>query len=67
MHDRQIRATLDRHWAASEADDLEQEGQICLEGSIMEFLGGKVTLETQYSGEPFEPGPSRAKWLEHMP
>jgi hypothetical protein len=33
----------------------------------MEFLGGKLTLETQYSGEPFEPGPSRAKWLERMP
>ena len=28
MEDRQIRATLDRHWAASDANDLEGEHQI---------------------------------------
>ena len=34
--------------------------------SIMEFEGGKVTRETQYFGEPFEPGPSRAQWVERI-
>jgi len=34
--------------------------------SIMEFEGGKVVRETQYFGEPFEPGPSRAQWAERM-
>jgi len=34
--------------------------------SIMEFEGGKVVRETQYFGEPFEPGPSRAQWVERM-
>ena len=35
--------------------------------SIMEFLDGKVARETQYFGDPFEPGPSRAQWVELMP
>jgi hypothetical protein len=34
--------------------------------SVMEFTGGKVVRETQYFGEPFEPGPSRAQWVERM-
>ena len=34
--------------------------------SIMEFLDDKVTRETQYFGDPFEPGPSRAQWVERM-
>jgi SnoaL-like domain len=34
--------------------------------SIMEFEGEKVVRETQYFGEPFQPGPSRAQWVERM-
>ena len=34
--------------------------------SIMEFEGGKVVRETQYFGDPFQPGPSRAQWVERM-
>lgn len=34
--------------------------------SIMEFEYGKVVRETQYFGEPFAPGPSRAQWVERM-
>jgi SnoaL-like domain len=34
--------------------------------SIMEFDGGQVVHETQYFGDPFEPGPSRAQWVERM-
>jgi hypothetical protein len=34
--------------------------------SIMEFEGARVVRETQYFGEPFEPGPSRAQWAERM-
>jgi hypothetical protein len=32
--------------------------------SIMEFSDGKVTRETQYFGDPFKPGPSRARLVE---
>jgi hypothetical protein len=104
MEDRQIRAALDRHWAASDANDFEEEhrrrniqpsraaqpnrkrfvvrriigagdlwvteyvltydGRPSFTVSIMEFLDGKVTRETQYFGDPFEPGPSRAQWME---
>ena len=34
--------------------------------SIMEFEGGHVVRETQYFGEAFGPGPSRAQWVERM-
>ena len=34
--------------------------------SVMEFLDGKVARETQYFGDPFEPGPSRAQWVERI-
>jgi hypothetical protein len=34
--------------------------------SIMEFEDGKVIRETQYFGDPFEPGASRAQWVERM-
>jgi hypothetical protein len=34
--------------------------------SIMEFEGGNVVRETQYFSEAFEPGPSRAQWVERM-
>ncbi len=125
MEDREIRAALDRHWAASDANDLEAEHDIYREDavleypqsgerirgrrnillsraaqpnlkrftvrriigagdlwvteydlsydgrpsftvSIMEFLAGKVARETQYFADPFEPGPSRAQWVEPM-
>ena len=31
-----------------------------------EFRDGKVARETQYFADPFEPGPSRAQWVERM-
>lgn len=34
--------------------------------SIMEFVDGKVARETQYFGDPFDPGPSRAQWVERI-
>ena len=34
--------------------------------SVMEFLDGKVARETQYFADPFEPGQSRAQWVERM-
>jgi hypothetical protein len=125
MENRDIRAALDRHWAASDANDFEAEHQIYQQDavleypqsgerirgrhniqasrfaqpnkkrftvrrilgagdlwltelvltydgqpsytvSIMEFKDGKVVRETQYFGDPFEPGPSRVQWVERM-
>jgi hypothetical protein len=34
--------------------------------SIMEFENEAVVRETQYFGDPFAPGPSRAQWVERM-
>jgi SnoaL-like protein len=45
---------------------LAYDGQPSYAVSIMEFLDGKVARETQYFGDPFEPGPSRAQWVERI-
>src|ERR1044072_2041579 len=126
MEESDIRAALDRHWAASDADDFDAEHAIYREDaildypqsgerirgranirasrqaqpnrkrfavrritgtgnlwvseyvvsydrrpsytvSIMEFVEGAVARETQYFGDPFEPGASRAQWVERLP
>jgi hypothetical protein len=123
MEDREIRAALERHWAASDANDFAVEHEIYREDallhypqsgerirgrwkiqesrtvqpnekrftvqriigcgdlwvselvlsydgvpsytvSIMEFRDGKVASETQYFGDPFKRGPSRAHLVE---
>jgi hypothetical protein len=123
MGDREIRDALERHWAASDANDFAVEHEIyradavldypqsgerirgrhniqesrtlqpsekrfvvrriigdgdlwvsefvlSYDGvpsyavSIMEFSDGKVARETQYFGDPFKPGPSRAHLVE---
>lgn len=46
---------------------LAYDGRPSYTVSIMEFLDGKVVRETQYFADPFEPGPSRAQWVEPMP
>ena len=45
---------------------LAYDGQPSYSVSIMEFLDGKVARETQYFGDPFEPGPSRVQLVERM-
>ncbi|MGC1303071.1 MAG: nuclear transport factor 2 family protein [Caulobacteraceae bacterium] len=125
MDDRTVRLALERHWAASDANDFEAEHDIYREDavldypqsgerirgrrniqesrfvqpskkrfevrriigtgdlwvteytltydgipsyvvSIMEFREGQVARETQYFGDRFEPGPSRAHLVERM-
>jgi SnoaL-like domain len=34
--------------------------------SVMEFAADRVVHETQYFGDPFSPGPSRAQWVDRM-
>ena len=45
---------------------LTYDGQPSYTVSIMEFKDGQVARETQYFGDPFEPGPSRTQWVERM-
>jgi hypothetical protein len=125
MRDGDVQAALQRHWAASDADDFAAEREIYedfavleypqsgerIHGrqriqesrmaqpnkkrftvrwllgsgalwiseivvtyderavwvvSIMEFEGKKVVRETRYFASSFEPGPSRALWVERM-
>ena len=44
---------------------LTYDGQPFYVVSIMELEDAEVVRETQYFGEAFEPGPSRAQWVEH--
>jgi ketosteroid isomerase-like protein len=37
MEDHDIRAALDRHWAASDASDFETEHQIYREDAVLEY------------------------------
>jgi hypothetical protein len=46
---------------------LTYDGRPSYTVSIMEFQGGKVSHETQYFSDSFEPGPSRAQWVEPIP
>ena len=125
MNDDDVRAALQNHWAASDANDFAAEHQIYREDavleypqsgerirtrdsiqaaraaqpntkrftvrriqgggdlwiselvltydadpyyvvSIMELEAGQVVRETQYFGEAFDPGPSRAQWVERI-
>jgi hypothetical protein len=45
---------------------LTYDSQLAYVVSIMEFEGEKIVRETQYFGEPFEPGPSRARWVSEV-
>jgi len=45
---------------------LTYDGRPSYTVSIMELSDGKVARETQYFGDPFEPGPSRAQLVERM-
>ena len=45
---------------------LSYDGRPTYSVSVMEFVDGKVARETQYFGEAFEPGASRAHLVEKM-
>src|ERR1700690_4243088 len=45
---------------------LTYDGEPFYTVSIMEFEDGEVVRETQYFGDPFDPGPSRAQWVERI-
>jgi hypothetical protein len=45
---------------------LAYDGRPSYTVSVMEFVDGKVARETQYFADPFEPGPSRAQWVERI-
>ena len=45
---------------------LSYDGRPSYSVSVMEFQDGKVARETQYFGDPFKPGPSRAHLVERI-
>ena len=58
MEDREIRAALDRHWAASDANDLEAEHQIYREDAVLEYpqsgerIRGRRKVQSSRAAQP---------------
>jgi SnoaL-like domain len=58
MRDEQIRAALDQHWAASDANDLETEHLIYHEDAVLDYpqsgerTRGRHNIQNQRAGQP---------------
>ena len=58
MEDREIRAALERHWAASDANDFEGEHQIYREDAVLEYpqsskrIRGLRKIEASRAAQP---------------
>jgi hypothetical protein len=58
VRDRVIRAALDQHWAASDANDFETEHRIYLEDAVLEYpqsgerTRGRYNIQNQRAGQP---------------
>jgi hypothetical protein len=58
MRDQEIRTALDRHWAASDADDFETEHDIYLEDAVLEYpqsgerIRGRRNIQITRSNQP---------------
>jgi ketosteroid isomerase-like protein len=57
MEGREIRAALDHHWAASDANDFEAEHRIYREDAVLEYpqSGERNPRSAQRSGISFRP------------
>jgi hypothetical protein len=58
MEDREIRAALDRHWAASDADDFEGEHEIYREDAVLDYpqsgerIRGRRKIQLSRTAQP---------------
>jgi len=58
MQEQQIRAALDEHWAASDANDFETEHRIYLEDAVLEYpqsgerTRGRSNIQNQRASQP---------------
>ena len=58
VRDQEIRAALDRHWAASDADDFETEHRIYHEDAVLEYpqsgerTRGRRNIQNQRASQP---------------
>jgi hypothetical protein len=58
MDDRKIRAALDRHWAASDADDFEREHEIYREDAVLDYpqsgerIRGRRNIQSSRAAQP---------------
>jgi ketosteroid isomerase-like protein len=58
MDDREIRAALDRHWAASDAGDFEAEHEIYREDAVLDYpqsgerIRGRRNIQASRAAQP---------------
>ena len=61
MADREIRTALDRHWVASDANDLEAEHEIYREDAVLEYpqsgerIRGRRNIQASRAAQPNRP------------
>ena len=58
MEDRDVRAALDHHWAASDANDFEQEHEIYQDDAVLEYpqsgecIRGRANIQSSRAAQP---------------
>ncbi|MCJ2059769.1 nuclear transport factor 2 family protein [Methylobacterium sp. J-048] len=58
MNDQEIRHALDRHWAASDTDDFEEEHQIYRDDAVLEYpqsgerISGRRNIQASRTAQP---------------
>lgn len=58
MNDQEIRHALDRHWAASDADDFEEEHEIYRDDAVLEYpqsgerISGRRNIQASRTAQP---------------
>jgi len=58
MNDQEIKHALDRHWAASDADDFEEEHQIYRDDAVLEYpqsgerISGRRNIQASRTAQP---------------
>jgi hypothetical protein len=58
MRDQEVRAALDRHWTASDANDFETEHDIYLEDAVLEYpqsgerIRGRRNIQITRTNQP---------------
>ena len=58
VRDREIRAALDQHWAASDSNDFETEHRIYLDDAVLEYpqsgerTRGRANIQNQRASQP---------------
>ena len=72
VRDQEIRAALDQHWAASDANDFETEHRIYREDAVLEYpqsgerTRGRCNIQNQRASQPSKKRFAVRRSLDHI-